>query len=565
MACRHGKCRPTTSRLMFFSPSKLRGLAGFGFDPESAEDRRCAGPALGLAAALALLPLLLLLPVDTDRALPLAFLPAVMLGWRDRRPGARMEGWLLAWAVVAMLIAALGSEHVARSLVMSASVIWVLAGAWIARDIATCRPAVRLVLAGMAAGAAGGVFMVFFGVGADRMFFPTYWSARLMGGHVFAGGLAGLALLRYFAPRGFWLWLVAGITLVIWTGFAWSGSRAPALGMVVALAAWFCCGNAEDRRFLLRWVPVLSVLALAASYLLGNPFPQLGWWSAVERTTAAGNTMELTSERTDYWGACWLQIRESLWLGSGADAYLFLEPKQPGNQPHSTPVQWLLEYGLLGLVPLVLLLARTCRPLLQRWRQESAPVGLWSGATMLGVTAYACFDGVFYHMIVFMPVAMFAGLACGASGPQTANRPSPVPAAKGVTRSLLLGAMVVMLLHHWLDLMLRHAAPASPDAPPARVLRAFPSTTHGLQNWLNIWRKSDEPAVFEWTRWAQQTSTNPGEFHVYAAQLHIWNKDWANAEREMLHCLERVAAQERADVLEVIATIRKFAASTSTQ
>lgn len=522
-------------------------------------------PALALASAFVLLPWLLMVPVlDTDRFVPLLFLPALLLSWRSPSAGSNRVAILFAWLVAAMLVAAVFSEHTSRSLVMSAAIGCTLAGACVARRCSLSEASIRLILQGLLVGAATGGVMVWLGWGAGSMFFPVYWSARLFGGHMLSGALAGIALLL-LAPRDRrTLFVHATLTLLCWTGLAWSGSRAPAVALAMTLALWFWRGGSAIRRPLLKWSATLGILALLCSRPLGTPYPQLGWWSAVARTSQASSVAEITSARTDYWSGVWSQVKESPWIGNGADAYLFLKPKQPGNQPHNTYLQWLLEYGILGALPWIFLGTLTLAPLKRRPSMEDASAHrfqLWAAACMVGLGVYAFFDGVGYHMVIFMPAAVLAGLALGsthAPGKPTGPTPPSWP-----VRLVPLAAMSLLLLHGWLNLLLMRGQNIAPDSWPARILWHFPSTTYGLTRWTEAWRKTDPETAIRWIEWAQKESTNPGSFHVHAAQIYIWQKNWSAAERELQKCLAKVSSDERPDVQVAIDNVRKYSAEQS--
>lgn len=545
-----------------FADGSLAGL--FGFDVRSTEERACFAPAAALAMALAVLPFLLHLLIDTDRAVPLAFLPAVWLGWKISKPARDTDRWLLIWAVIAMLITTAFAPHAARALVMVSAVGWTVAGALVARNLAGSTAAIRLVLSGIVAGAVVGVVMVRLGIGADRMGFPTYWSARLLGAHQFAGALASLGLLIVIPPvqRACKLLAIAA-TVMTWTGLAWSGSRAPALGLAVALLLWFWRGTPAERRALLLWVPALSIAALALSYPLGTPYAQLGWRDAFTRTAQATSIETASSERSLFWSATWRHALISPWIGHGADSYLYIHPSQNGNQPHNALLQWFHEYGLFGAVPLTVLVLRGIMGLFAGETSSAVrPFRIWTCAALGGAAAYALFDGVFYHMIIFMPVAVIAGFAIGQQNP--AGTPSNTVRTCMIGRALLLAALALLLLHNGLYLMLIKGRNIAPDSAPARLVRAFPSTTYALRNWIDPWRATQPDVAMEWIKWAEEAAIEQGAFHVYAAQIYIWQKDYKSAEVEMLRCLDKVHHLERPDVLAVIDTIRKLAAEQAT-
>lgn len=529
-----------------------------GFDANRPEERAAFAPAAALATVMAALPLLLLLPLDTDRAIPLAFLPALWLGWKISRPATRLETGLLVWAAGAMLLSALRADHVARALVMTSATAWVFAGVFVARNLSHCLPAVRLVLAGVLAGAILGALMVYWGVASQWMTFPVYWSARIFGGHQFAGCVAALGLLTVPAAHRGWRVLLALAAVLAWSGLAWSGSRAAAVGMTATLGLWFWRGSPEARRVLLRWVPMLALLGLLLSFPLGAPYAQLGWRDAFSRTVQATSVEAVSSERSKFWAVVWQHIGQSPWTGHGADGYLFIHPRQNGSQPHNLLLQWLLEYGLLGSIPLVLLLSRGLRcllPILAPSAPADRPSPVWAAAVLAGAIAYGLFDGVFHHMAIFMPVAMFAGFALGLCAPVMIAA-VPVPRIRTAFRALLLVGLLLLILHNWLAWMLLRGTHVQPDSTPARLLRAFPSVTHGLQNWTEAWRRTRPDVAREWIRWAQTVSTDQNVFHAHAAQIYLWEKNFRAAEAELLLCLGKSQENEREDLLRLIARVR---------
>lgn len=532
--------------------------AFFGFTADRPAERPLFAPALALAGTLAALPLLLHLPVDTDRALPLAFLPALLLLRKNFLPANRLTVGLLLWAVLIMLVSALLGGHPARSLVMTAAVGWTLVGGAVAYQLARSLPAVRLVLAGITAGAVLGVLMIRWGVGDTHMPFPTYWSARLFGAHQFAGCVAALGLLILPGGDKRWRPLVILAAFVVCTGLAWSGSRGPVPGLVALVGLWFWRGAADERRALLRWVPLLTVAALALSYPLGRPYIQMGWAPQLANTLKSSDLLAVTSGRTEFWWETWTRVLDAPWLGHGADGYLFIRPAQWGSQPHNVVLQWLFEYGWLGAVPLLLLLARGVTGLFVTRSDEPndhAPLRRWAAAALAGSFAFGLFEGVFYHAIILMPVTVLAGFAIGSVGPLAPpTRHSHVPGFLG--RLGLAGALALLGFHGWLGWHLRLADTFTPDSRAARTLRMFPSTTDGLRSRIDGWRRTHPAAVLPWIRWAQTVAPDQGAYHLYAAQLLLWEKNFPAAQAELEKGLATVCVNERPDVEAVLQQVR---------
>jgi O-antigen ligase len=538
---------PPSPSIMRFSRDTLPYRLGFYADcPHS---RLCFAPALALALAFVLLPICLLSPFDSDRTLPLLFLPAVWLGWKISRPVATAILILSLAVFGALLVSTAFAAHSARALVSVSAVAWVIAGGMVARNLAPCLPAVRLVLGGIALGAAIGGGMVLAGVGASYMGFPTYWGARIFSMHQYAGAVAGLGWLALRpASRGASLAALA-LTAAACVGLASSGSRAPLVGLAFMLACWLWRGSAENRRLLLRTIPVLTGVALLVSWWIGSPYATMGWWSAVSRTANASSLVDVASGRGYFWPVVWHQVWDSPWIGHGADAYQYIQPRLHGAQPHNAALQWLFEYGLAGTIPILLLLALGVTSLARENSSADGPeqtFRVWSAASLAGALAYGLFDGVFYHMVAFMPFAVFAGFALG--GSEKCKAPvSPLPWHR-VLRPGLLVALLAILLHGWLGLMLLRADKVGPDSPPAKLLRAFPSTTFGLNNWIKQWEQTHPEVVMDWITWAQSASNQQPEYHLAAVNVYLGRRDFISAERELRACLPKVRDIEVPDV-----------------
>ena len=528
-----------------------KSLRLFGFDPALPEDRAAHGPALALAAAFVVLPFVLLLPVDVDRTLPLLLIPSVWLGWKISRPASRPVLALILWLSAAMLLSTVFASYPARALVTASAALWTIAGGMVARHLTRSRPAVRLVLAGIALGAALGSVLALGGAAAAGRDFPLYWSLRIYAMHQFAGAIAGLGWLALVGP-GLRAALPAFVLCAAsCTGVAASGGRAPVLGLGVMVAAWFFRGGAPDRRFLLRAIPSLAVVALLASWLIGSPYADMGLWSAVKRTAAAESLGHLSSDRTDFWPEVWKQVWDAPWLGHGSDAYLFIQPRLEGSQPHNLVLQFLYDHGLFGALPALLLLALALSPLFRRRRTEEAAASgaspaplLWAATATAGCVAYGVFDGIFYHQVVFMAAAVFTGLAFGFAQEEASFPLQPVKALHPFFRPCLLVALLALLMHGILGYILIRGRSFEPDSVPARLLRAFPSTTFGLRSWVARWEATQPEVALDWMEWGQRYSCEQPEFHLAAVQYYFNRHDFVSAERELRECRGKVSRLE---------------------
>lgn len=478
-----------------------------------------------LAIPLSLFPLLLTLPLQTDHAIQLlTLLPALVVLLWDRRAPSPLPSRTVRLLLVAILIGAslstFYSPQPARSAVALAGFLWTASSVWIAWRLSTNSNAVRLLLASITLGAVVGLVALKIGLETQAEGFPFYSHPRIFGMHMFAGAIAAFGWLLIEHTSKAWRVTAMSFALLVWAGLAWSGSRAPVLGLAVALGLGFCfqsCG-AERRRFLTR-TALLSIGSLLLALLLGSPRAHMGWWTALRRTANASDLDALSSKRIQIWEIVWTKIQTAPWLGHGGDAYLFIHPRLGGDQPHNFILQWMHEWGLVSTLPLLALLAWCLSCAL---RKDVSPPGIspirrWAGASLAGATVCALFDGVFYHVIIALPIFLIAGLCIP---PGSTLRAKSQALGRRLPIVALSATALTLLLHNGLALALQYAQPATPQAPVARLLKVFPSNTFGLWRWLGAWEREQPNAVLHWAHWAQDHAISPALFHLYAAQWH---------------------------------------------
>jgi O-antigen ligase len=470
-------------------------------------------------------------------------LPALWLGrkhWttpQDVSSGQGTDRALILITAIVALVATLLSSHLAASVVCYASWIWIVAAALLVRQLAASASLIRLVLAGIAIGAAVGCLAVWlqWTEGTPMTAVPHYQHIRLFGLHMMAGTVAALAWIGLTAPRSSERMLAYPTGVISCGGMLWSGGRTPLVGVAAGLAIWFWSAPKSERSILIRSVLIVFLGGALLSLLRWSPDPALGWWGAFARTTAATSVDKLSSTRLSFWSVTWHEILQSPWFGHGADSYRFILPKQDGNQPHNWILQFLCDFGVLGFIPLALLLLRQAyRGLAGHGSDGETEVVRARRAAAGALTACLAaglLDGVFYHVVILLPAALFAGMA-GATSTGISICKSRWPAITAGTLAVI--SAVVLGLHGYLfAALLQPSAPSGPDAPAPRLLRVFPSTTVVVERWLNAWRRTHPEAVLEWTHWAQAHSDNPAPLHVYAALLYSERGDLASAAREV--------------------------------
>lgn len=501
-----------------------------------------------IALTLVAMPLALLMPVDWDRFLPLLFLPALIAAAHTtgstNAPHSAVR-WLWIAAASAFIFSTGFSDHAARASVTGAAWVLTIAGGFATRSFATTPTAIRRILAGLAGGALVGFLLARWLVEPGGHIVPVYGHARVLGMHMLTGSFAALALLVLDKPStrlrvcGYY-----GLAGVVCGAMWWSGGRAPLLGMLIGLGLWLWRSPAEERRRLLRCLSIVGLLACVVAFSAGSPSIGTGWLSPFSRTLQATNLSELSSTRTEIWDVS-SRITDSLWIGHGADSYLFIRPRQVGDQPHNVLIQWMLDFGLFGTIPLVLLLGWS----LVRGLKNRGPGEGWGRAASAGLAASSLvglFDGMFYHTVLLMPVGVLGGLVHSSL---VGTRPvAPVPRRRLIrgAGAALVGLCILLLtLHHWLVFSLAHTLPESPRSLSARLLRVFPSTTYPLAKWLDHWEHTEPETALAWAQWAEPRAISPVFLHLFCARYHARRNNLDLAEAELRAALEKCRVLER--------------------
>lgn len=504
--------------------------------------------AFWISAALVVLPFLQALALDFDRAGALVLLlPALWAGRVELTQAlARMRagpGWLKFLAIVsgfAVLLSVVVAGQFAPALVTAASWTILAAAGLIAGQCVANDPASgRRMLAGLVLGAAAGTLTVWvLWLLGGRGAVPLYAHHRHLGLHMLAAAVASVALIVhkdiYRVGRIFWL--VAGI--ITWGGMLWSGGRAPVLAVAVAVGVWIFLSPQPLRKKLGGTAALLLGAGLALSAVFWTSNPELGWWHAIGRTAAAastGSVSQLSSTRADFWQAVVQRAEDSPWVGHGPDSYRFLTPKLDGQQAHNFVLQFWLDLGLVGAVPLLALFGGL---LVVGWRratqQFGGPIALAWLAILTASLVGGLLDGVFYHLLAFLPAMLALGVAVG-----LVSKPAPPALISNAPKIVLSLATVVIGLHMAVFYVLAVAPPPVPASLSAQGVRLFPSSTFGLWRWLDDWQQTHPDDVLDWTHWGQAHSPNPIYFHVYAAQVLAARGDRAGAEKELQAALAK--------------------------
>jgi O-antigen ligase len=167
-------------------------------------------------------------------------------------------------------------------------------------------------------------------------------------GRVTAGGIL-IALYALLSGRTGLRIVALAVAPLLTVAFLASGGRGPVVGLVAGLVVLLSlpAAGARRRRLMVLGVVVLSV-ALASQIVPGD---------AMDRAASVivGGSGGLDSNgRTELWAQAWSLFAENPWLGIGTGGFAAVSPLEV--YPHNLVLEVAAEFGLLGLVPLVLAL-----------------------------------------------------------------------------------------------------------------------------------------------------------------------------------------------------------------
>lgn len=192
------------------------------------------------------------------------------------------------------------------------------------------------------------------------------------------------------------------VVLFVFLGYFtfWSGGRGQFLALAVMLAVLVVTRKPLDS--------VTRALLLISAFLLGGLGVMAGGesgflLSSVENS-ARGSLNAVSSNRLDIW--LWTLSKsfsslEGALFGYGPESFermgVYIKFRRYLVHPHNAVVQWVLEYGLLGAVGLMasgaVLAWRCFMPALK----TGGSIERMSAITLIGMSAFALVDGVFYH------------------------------------------------------------------------------------------------------------------------------------------------------------------------
>ena len=232
-----------------------------------------------------------------------------------------------------------------------------------------------------------------------------------------------LSTLMVFKSTGRYRYLHACL-LAVNFGFAiWIGSRGPlfvyALLLIPALFV-FATVFAGNKTRAIGSV----VLALLGGVLLSQaiPCPDNGAFNALSRFMGTQNTSvdAFSSGRTELWRETAAAIGEQPWIGHGGDQFRkqISAAKNTSKHPHDSILQFAYEWGVIGAVSFIALLAILfMRSFKATFADPEANLGMFFAASEM--VLFSLIDGVFYYNL---PIMLFIACMFGTLSQEKSHR-----------------------------------------------------------------------------------------------------------------------------------------------
>lgn len=183
--------------------------------------------------------------------------------------------------------------------------------------------------------------------------------------------VASIVLLLFLKKSQALLLLIISLTtLTSLTFLIWTGGRAGIVSVLMVSALILLLANFYSPKDYKKLI--LIIFYIAISFPLAESFSVFPW-NGIKRTTAVlsinkeevinnkasslavmGN--RFTTGRTTTWELSLKAVKKSPWLGLGPNGFYFIPDRFYGDHPHNFIIQFLVEWGVIGTVLLLLLL-----------------------------------------------------------------------------------------------------------------------------------------------------------------------------------------------------------------
>ncbi len=320
------------------------------------------------------------------------------------------------------------------------------------------------------------------------------------------------------------------LAVAVWTFLFFAGGRGPFFSFFATLMVLFVV----SREYLTKsyLAVIFSTMLLGLLISLPLSFDSFGAHSIYERTVSANSLNTLSSSRIGIWSEVLQHSLSSPFFGEGPEGYLYTvsQASYPTTiQPHGLLAQIVMEWGWVGAILFLLLLADVIAPAFYRSSRQhgSNSVLIGSLGTLVAILVFSLIDGVLYHPRSTLLFCVVLALLFSELSDNNTSVVQKLP------RPLLIVAVLPLLLLIFLHALSVNAATQKSvvdlNSSEITYLRFFPSAladpgvSANIARWPHFWNEEQVSAeeLSLWYRWAENNSSRPWLFaYLNASQLY---------------------------------------------
>lgn len=240
--------------------------------------------------------------------------------------------------------------------------------------------------------------------GANWMYSPPFNSnIRLVGFQIEAA--IGFFLAHYINRRKVDVYCLAGMAVFIalWAFLFWTGGRGAILSVLAATSSVWAVLYFKKAHSSIFLIAVL--VAIVAGELVAELLAVYDWnglISSFRRSLNAESLNKFSSSRIVVWKSAWESVEGHLLFGLGSQGYAYGPGKLLNHlHPHNIFLQFLVEWGLIGTLLFLIILARGFLVGLKlhvlNGNNQIRRFPLAAGAVIFSFTINSLIDGTYYH------------------------------------------------------------------------------------------------------------------------------------------------------------------------
>lgn len=231
-------------------------------------------------------------------------------------------------------------------------------------------------------------------------------------GHIIMLGCLYSSIKLLTEKRQLSLIALAGITFAT---LVWLGGRGALLSYAITLL--LAIGVLKRTYRLVRQRVVLLFSTLLISLLISAPL-HIYSWNGLTRlvnpdvlSTQQVDLNSLSSGRIEQWQKAWALTADKPIFGHGAESYYF-EAQIKSRHPHNFILQFLVEYGVVGLVMTLVGLAYLCYLGVANTLRECNCINLFCLASVLSLIIHGLVSGTLFYSPPLLVLCVAAAYIC---------------------------------------------------------------------------------------------------------------------------------------------------------